>query len=161
SLRTGETLVKGLVVSVLLILPVWGVWETYSRVDMSDDYRGRKGIETVVRNVPQDATVLHHRSNLWYMILVEKRRRDLTLVDPFQHSKEFPYNDIVWPADLSLPETDRRFGTDDLSGVKSARIALENGPVYLFAQEEARPSNFRKAGFDVTQVEGSVYRIEE
>jgi hypothetical protein len=128
---------------------------------MSDDYRGRKGIETVVRNVPQDATVLHHRSNLWYMILVEKRRRDLTLVDPFQHSKEFPYNDIVWPADLSLPETDRRFGTDDLSGVKSARIALENGPVYLFAQEEARPSNFRKAGFDVTQVEGSVYRIEE
>lgn len=161
SLRTGETLVKGLVVSVLLILPVWGVWETYSRVDMSDDYRGRKGIETVVRNVPQDATVLHHRSNLWYMILVEKRRRDLTLVDPFQHSKEFPYNDIVWPADLSLPETDRRFGTDDLSGVKSARIALENGPVYLFAQEEARPSNFRKAGFDVTRVEGSVYRIEE
>ena len=152
---------RGALAVALLILPVWGVWETYSRVDMSDDYRGRAGIEAVVENVPQGATVLHHRSNLWYMVLVEERRRDLTLVDPFQHNKDFDYNDIVWPADLSLPQTDRRFGTDDLSGVKSARMALEKGPVYLFAQEEARPSNFEEAGFEVTQVEGPVYRIEE
>ncbi|MEJ7820054.1 MAG: DUF2723 domain-containing protein [Rubrobacteraceae bacterium] len=161
--RLGEraTLGKGALAVLLLALPLWGVWGTYERVDMSDDYRGRMGIEAVVENVPQNATVLHHRSNLWYMVLVEERRRDLTLVDPFQHNKDFPYNDIVWPADLSLPETDRRFGTDDLSGVKAARMALEKGPVYLFAQEEARPSNFVEAGFDVTQVEGPVYRIKE
>ena len=158
----GRTRAASVIVAVLLLaLPLWGVWETYGWVDMSDDYEGSARIEAVVENVPKGATVLHHRSNLWYMVLVEKRRRDLTLVDPFQHNKDYPYNDIVWPADLSLPETDRRFGTDDLSGVKAARMALKKGPVYLFAQQEARPSNFVEAGFDVTAVEGPVYRIEE
>ena len=76
---------------------------------------GRKEIEAVADNAAPNATILHHRSSMWYMVLVEKRRRDLTIVDPFFHNKEVAYADIVWPDDIDLA-TDRRYGTDDLSG---------------------------------------------
>ena len=71
---------------VVLALPLIGVRDTYGEVDRSRDHEGRRMIEAVARNAEPGATVLHHRSPLWYMALVEKRRRDLTLIDPFETS---------------------------------------------------------------------------
>ena len=71
------------------------------------------------------------------MVLVEKRRRDLTLVDPFWHNRDVAYADIVWPADLDLPTTDGLYGTDDFSGVTAARMASKEGPVYVIDRQKA------------------------
>jgi hypothetical protein len=127
---------------------------------MSGVYRGHKEIEAVAENAAPDATVLHHRSSMWYMVLVEKRRRDLTLVDPFAHNTQVSYADIVWPADMDLATTDRRYGTDDLSGVKSAKMAAKKGRVYLLDQESTNTEPFRKAGFKVVVVkDGLLYEL--
>jgi hypothetical protein len=94
------------------------------------------------------------------MVLVERRRRDLTIVDPFFHNKEVVYADIVWPDDIDLVTTDRRYGTDDLSGVKSAKMAARKGRVYLLDQESTNLDPFRKAGFRVVTVEeGLLYEL--
>jgi hypothetical protein len=139
---------------------LYGVGETYTESDMSGVYRGQKEIEAVVRNAAPGATVLHHRSSMWYMVLVEKRRRDLTLVDPFAHNTQVSWADIVWPADVDLKTTDRRYGTDDLSGVKSARMAAKKGRVYLLDQESTNLDPFRKAGFEVVVVKkGLLYEL--
>ena len=137
---------------VMLLLPLFGVGETYARSDMSGVYRGQKEIQAVAENAAPKATILHHRSSMWYMALVEQRRKDLTLVDPFFHNTEVSYADIVWPADIDLATTDLRYGTDDLSGVKSARMAARKGRVYLLDQESTDLDPFRQAGFKVVVV---------
>ncbi|HET7269585.1 MAG TPA: DUF2723 domain-containing protein, partial [Rubrobacter sp.] len=72
------------ILSVLMLaVPLLGVRDDYGARDRSEDYGGRRTIEAVASNVKEGATVLHHRSPLWYMVLVEQRRRDLTLIDPF------------------------------------------------------------------------------
>jgi hypothetical protein len=150
----------GALSAVMLLLPLFGVGETYARSDMSGVYRGQKEIQAVAENAAPNATVLHHRSSMWYMVLVEKRRRDLTLVDPFAHNTEVSWADIVWPDDIDLATTDRRYGTDDLSGAKSARIAAKKGRVYLLDQESTNLDPFRKAGFKVVTVEeGLLYEL--
>src|SRR5215211_1681908 len=79
---TGRIIV--LVLSFLMLaIPLVGVRGAYAVHDRSGDLGGRKTIDTVASNVKRNATILHHRSPLWYMVLVERRRRDLTLVDPF------------------------------------------------------------------------------
>ena len=152
--------VIGALCAVMLLLPLFGVGATYARSDMSGVYRGQKEIEAVAENAAPDATVLHHRSSMWYMVLVEKRRRDLTLVDPFFHNTDASWADLVWPADIDLAATDRRYGTDDLSGAKSARMAARKGRVYLLDQESTNLEPFRKAGFRVVVVrEGLLYEL--
>jgi hypothetical protein len=152
--------VIGALCAVMILLPLFGVGVTYARSDMSGVYRGQKEIEAVAENAAPNSTVLHHRSSMWYMVLVEKRRRDLTLVDPFFHNTDVSWADIVWPADIDLATTDRRYGTDDLSGVKSARMAAEKGRVYLLDQESTNLEPFRKAGFRVVVVkEGLLYEL--
>src|SRR5215217_4777205 len=91
--------ILGVLSAMLLVLPLLGVSETYANNDMSGVFRGRKEIEAVADNAAPNATILHHRSSMWYMVLVEKRRRDLTIVDPFFHNKKIAYADIVWPDD--------------------------------------------------------------
>jgi hypothetical protein len=115
-------------------------------------------IETVAGNVEKGATVLHHRSPLWYMVLVERRRRDLTLMDPFCTSWD-RHTDVVWPYQISAAEAADRYGTDDTTGVEAARRAAE--PVYLLANGRARLDPFREAGFDVVPVEkdGFLYEL--
>jgi hypothetical protein len=163
-----ETLVSGLakvavlgvLSAMLLVLPLLGASETSSENDMSDVYRGRKEIEAVADNAAPNATILHHRSSMWYMVLVEERRRDLTLVDPFFHNKEVAYADIVWPDDIDLATTDRRYGTDDLSGVRAARKAAKEGRVYVLDQGSTNPGRFRNAGFEVVPVRsGLLYEL--
>jgi hypothetical protein len=90
---------------VVLVLPLAGVGETYREVDRSQDYRGREIIEAVAEDVKPNATILHHRSPLDYMMLVEGRRRDVTLI-PYLEDPEPP-------------------------PIERAVEALEKGPVYV------------------------------
>ena len=144
----------------LLLLPLPGIGETYSQNDMSGDYRGQKVIEDVAENAKQGATVLHHRSELWYMVLVEKRRQDLTLVDPFWHNRNISYTDIVWPTDdMNLKTMNRRYGTDDFTGVSAAKKAAKKGPVYIIAQEDIDPSGLYAAGWRTVHVKGVLWRL--
>jgi Protein of unknown function (DUF2723) len=158
--RVSKAAILGVLSAVLLVLPLLGVSETYAKNDMSSVYRGRKEIEAVADNAAPNATILHHRSGMWYMVLVEKRRRDLTIVDPFYHNKEVAYADIVWPDDIDLATTDRRYRTDDLSGVSTAKKAAKEGRVYVLDQGSTNPERFRNAGFEVVPVRsGLLYEL--
>src|SRR3712207_3212427 len=91
NLEIGSTARAALVVALsvlVLFVPLLGVREAYVEHDRSEDYAARKTIEAVASKVEKGATVLHHRSPLWYMVLVESRRQDLTLIDPFCTSWE-------------------------------------------------------------------------
>ena len=147
--------------AALLVVPLVGVRETSAENDMSEANLGREQVEAVAQKTQENATILHHRSSMWYLVLVERRRQDLTLVDPFAHNKAVEYADLVWPGDGPLEELDRRYGTDDLSGVKAARIAAEKGPVYLLESEAVPdPERYRSAGFEVREVEENIlYRL--
>ena len=151
----------GLLCAALLVVPLVGVRETSAANDMSEANLGREQVDAVAEKAAPNATILHHRSSMWYLVLVERRRQDLTIVDPFRHNKEAEYADIVWPADLSLKETDRRYGTDDFTGVTSARLAAERGPVYVLASSSVpEPERYEAFGFRVVEVEENIlYRL--
>jgi transmembrane protein TMEM260 (protein O-mannosyltransferase) len=157
--RAPKGAVLGALSVALLLLPLPGVGAAYARNDMSEDYRGREVLEDVAENAKPNATILHHRSNLWYMVLVEKRRRDLTLVDPFWHNRDISYADIVWPADVDLATANRRYGTDDFTGVTAAKKAAENGPVYIINQDSINPTGLYDAGFRTVHVEGVLWEL--
>jgi hypothetical protein len=158
--RVTKGAILGVLSAMLLVLPLLGIRETYAKDDMSGVYRGRKEIEAVADNAAPNATILHHRSSMWYMVLVERRRRDLTIVDPFFHNKEVAYADIVWPDDIDLATTDRRYGTDDLSGFTTAKKAAKEGRVYILDQGATNPERFQNAGFEVVPVrEGLLYEL--
>ena len=154
SLALGTT-ARGILLVVLsalmLVVPLLGVRDSYAAHDRSGDFGGRKKIEAVASNVEKGATVLHHRSPLWYMVLVQGRRRDLTLIDPFCTSWD-RHTDVVWPDRISAAEAADRYGTDDTTGVVAARRAARKGPIYLLANDRARLEVFRDAGFDVAPV---------
>jgi hypothetical protein len=137
-----------------------GVPENHRAEDMSEDYRGREIVETVAREAKPNATVLHHRSSLWYMVLVEERRQDLTLADPFKTSW-VRQRDIVWPGDLDAAQSDALYGTGDISGIETARRAAERGPVYLLNQDVEDAGDFRAAGFVQVPVDerGELYEL--
>ena len=137
--------------ALMLAVPLLGVRGAYGERDRSGDYGGKRTIEAVENNVDKGATVLHHRSPLWYMVLVERRRRDLTLIDPFCTSWD-RHTDIVWPDSIGAENAAARYGTDDTTGVEAARRAAKIGPVYLLAHDRARLESFRKADFDVVPV---------
>lgn len=147
--------------SALLIIPLIGVRETSAANDMTGANLGRRQVDAVAEKAAPNATILHHRSSMWYLVLVERRRQDLTLVDPYLHNTEVEYADLVWPADLNLEETDRRYGTDDFTGVKAARIAAEKGPVYILDSEYIpNPERYEAYGFKVDEVEENIlYRL--
>ncbi|HEX7169796.1 MAG TPA: DUF2723 domain-containing protein [Rubrobacter sp.] len=157
--RARKTAVLGALSVALVLSPLPGFQDAYARNDRSGDYRGREIIEDVVENAKPNSTVLHHRSNLWYMVLVEERRQDLTLVDPFWHNRDVGYADIVWPDDLDLTATDRRYGTDDFSGVAAAKKAAKKGPVYVIKQEDVHFSTLQESGFRTVHVHGALYEL--
>jgi hypothetical protein len=151
-------MVLGVVSGVLLALPLLGTPEAYAANDRSDDYRGQRIIETVAERADPNSTVLHHRSALWYMVLVEERRRDLRIIDPWYPSWT-RYTDIVWPEDLDASETERRYRVSDDTGVNAARAAAEDGPVYILDQEGNGFHHFYDAGFKTIHEEGILYRL--
>ncbi len=136
---------------LMLALPLLGARERYGALDRSEDFGGSRMVEAVARGTQRGATVLHHRSSLWYMVLVEERRRDLTLIDPFCTSWD-RYTDVVWPDPISAAEADARYGTGDTTGVGAAREAAKDGPVYVLDQKRIELERFRQAGFDVVPV---------
>jgi hypothetical protein len=141
-----------------LLLPLASLKATYEENDMSDAYRGQETLDAVAENAEKGATILHHRSELWYLVLVEKRRQDLTLVDPW-----FPgrvrYTDIVWPDDIDYVTSGLRWGTNDYTGVSSAMEAADRGAVYVLEQESTGPHNFYSAGFGTRRVEGHLFEL--
>jgi hypothetical protein len=137
--------------TLMLVVPLLGLRGAYAAHDRGGDYGGRRTIDAVAGNVQKSATVLHHRSPLWYMVLVERRRRDLTLMDPFCTSWD-RHADIVWPDQISAAEAADRYGTHDTTGVEAARKAAGTGPVYLLANGRSRLEVFREAGFEVVPV---------
>ncbi len=136
---------------LMLALPLLGARERYGAVDRSEDLGGSRMVEAVARGTQRGATVLHHRSSLWYMVLVEERRQDLTLIDPFCTSWD-RHTDVVWPDPISAAEADARYGTGDTTGVGAAREAAKDGPVYVLDQKRIEFERFRRAGFDVVPV---------
>ena len=151
-LRDAPGRVLAIVLScVLLAMPLLGAWFSYGGMDRSDAYGGRRAIEAVVRNAERGATILHHRSPLWYAVLVEERRRDLTLVDPFCTSWD-RHTDLVWPDDLTAARSAARYGTDDTTGVEAARKAARRGPVYVLDHGRVDYDRFREAGLDPVPV---------
>ncbi len=151
----------GLLCAALLVIPLVGVRETSAANDMSEANLGREQVDAVAEKAAPNATILHHRSSMWYLVLVERRRQDLTIVDPYRHNTEVEYADIVWPADIDLATTDRRYGTDDFTGVKSARLAAQRGPVYLMVNSYMpEPERYETVGFRVIEVEENIlYRL--
>jgi hypothetical protein len=132
----------------ILAMPLLGAWISYGAMDRGDAYEGRRAIEAVAKDAAPNSTVLHHRSPLWYMVLVEERRRDLTLVDPFCTSWN-RHTDLVWPDDLTAAQSATRYGTDDTTGVEAAREAASRGPVYVLDHGRVDYDRFREAGFQV------------
>lgn len=132
----------------------------YRQVDKSQDTKGRDIIEAVAQKAAPNSTVLHHRSSLWYMAVVERRRQDLTLVSPW-----YPYwdrhTDLVWPDDIDAATANIRWGTNDWDGITAAKEAVKEGrPVYIIDQDSAVPNNFREAGFYFVRVEkGLLYEL--
>ena len=159
-LETGPKLAGLALISIALVsIPLYSVPAVFARNDMSEDYTGRDILTAVKEKTEPNATVLHHRSNLWYMLLVEKERRDLTIIDPWFPSWKRD-TDIVWPDDINARTTDLRYGTNDYTGVTTAREAFENGPVYILDQDSAGSGNFREAGFEIVRVEkGILYEL--
>jgi hypothetical protein len=137
--------------AMMLVASLLGVREAYVEHDRSEDYAARKAIEAVASKVEKGATVLHHRSPLWYLVLVEGKRLDLILIDPFCTSWD-RHTDVVWPDQINAAEAVDRYGTDDTTGVGAARGAAGSGPVYLLANGRARLEVFRDAGFDVVPI---------
>lgn len=89
SSRNGALATFGLSLMVLS-LPFFGLQGTYPSVDRSQDYQGRQTIEAVEREVDPDAAIFHHRSPLFYMVLVENRREDIKLVNYLEDGFEDP-----------------------------------------------------------------------
>jgi 4-amino-4-deoxy-L-arabinose transferase-like glycosyltransferase len=144
-----RTAAPGLVSIALLYLAVADVGEDYSLEDRSQDLTGRRVVEAVVEKTAPDATVLHHRSPLPYMILAEERRADLTLVSPWYPAQN-PMR--VWSV-RSTPDGDYPAAQSvGSNGVADARVAARKGPVYALGSS-IDLCNFQNTGFSIVRVE--------
>jgi hypothetical protein len=157
--RVPKGVAVGALSAALVLVPLIGVGESYATNDRSGDYRGAEILDDVAENARPNSTILHHRSNLYYLVLVEERRQDLTLVDPFWHNRDIGYADIVWPADVDLATANRLYGTEDFSGVTAAEKAAEKGPVYIISQPDINPTGLYDAGWRTVRVEGALYEL--
>jgi hypothetical protein len=140
-LRRAPTLAKvgaaGVLAAVILVSPLTDVRENYAENDMSGDYYGREIMAAVAEKAEPNATILHHRSPLDYMILVEERREDIRLVSYLEDPH--PY------------------------GVGRGVLFVEDGPVYiLFPGRTSTPYYLgvsasrdlhQRAGYDLAPVD--------
>ena len=142
---------------ILIYLAVSDARSDYSLVDRSGDLEGRRIIDAVAEKAAPNAAILHHRSPLWYMVLVEERRTDLILVSPWYAIKA-PLR--LWSSPDNPRELEHRpQGPDaDYTGVPDALELAEYGPVY-FIQGSVKPEDFEEAGFTIVPVEGVLYEL--
>jgi Protein of unknown function (DUF2723) len=147
-----RTAVPLLISLPLLYLAVSDVREDYPLVDRSQDLEGRRIVEAVAKKTAPNATVLHHRSPLPYMILVEGRRADLTLVSPWYPS----HNPMrVWSASATPDDEYPTAQSVGHSGVADARVAARKGPVYALGKS-IDLCDFQNTGFSIVRVEGDL-----
>ncbi len=144
-----RTVALVLFIAPLLYLAASDIEEDYALVDRSRDTQGRRIIDVVAEKTATNATVLHHRSPLWYMVLVEGRRRDLTLVSPWYPSRNptRTWSDPAGPRP-QLPLAPSIGNT----GVAEAEEAAKEGPVYAL-EKSVELCDFEEAGFSVVTVE--------
>ena len=117
---------------LVLIFALAGVPDAYVDADRSGDYLGREIVEAVADGTKPDSTVLYHGRSLHYMTLVEKRRTDLTLRDPF------------YTADW----------------VERAERGLRRGPVYVLYPGATNTRLFGEAGYELAPVrDGMLYEV--
>ncbi len=117
---------------LLLIVTLAGVPDAYADADRSGDYLGREIVEAVASGTKPNSTVLYHGRSLHYMTLVEKRRTDLTLRDPF------------YTADW----------------VERAERGLRRGPVYVLYPGATNTRLFEEAGYELAPVkDGMLYEV--
>jgi hypothetical protein len=109
-------------------------------------------VEAVAEKTAPDATVLHHRSPLPYMILVEERRADLTLVSPWYPARN-PMR--VWSVRSTPDDEYPAVKSVGSNGVADARVAARQGPVYALGGS-IDLCNFQNTGFSVIRVEGDL-----
>jgi membrane protein implicated in regulation of membrane protease activity len=147
-----RTAAPALVSIALLYLAVADVGDDYSLEDRSQDLMGRRIVEAVVEKTVPDATVLHHRSPLPYMILVEDRRADLTLVSPWYPAQN-PMR--VWSVRSTPDDEYPAAQSVGSNGVADARVAARKGPVYALGSS-IDVCNFQNTGFSVVRVEGDL-----
>lgn len=140
-LRSAPSVAKAGVVGVLavvvLVSPLGNARENYAENDMSGDYHGREIMDAVAEKAEPNATILHHRSSLDYMILVEGRREDIRLV---------PYLEDPHPY-----------------GVGRGILSVDDGPVYIlfpgrtntpyYLGVEVSRSLYQRAGYDLAPVD--------
>ncbi|MGH3087941.1 MAG: glycosyltransferase family 117 protein [Rubrobacteraceae bacterium] len=125
-------------------LTLTDVRQSYAQNDMSEDYHGREIMAAVAEEAKPGATILHHRSPLDYMILVEGRREDLKLV---------PYLEDPHPY-----------------GVGRGALLLDEGPVYIlfpgradtryYLGVEGGQNLYQRAGYDLVAAEEDVLLYE-
>lgn len=128
---TDRTVATG---ALALVLALLGVAGTYEEVDRSHDRLGHRMMQAVSQNVAPGATVVHRRSPLLYMQMVENRRQDIHLWD--------------WRVDHDIEE--------QAKAVKD----LSRGRLYLLSPNEEVVSRFREAGYDMAHVKGELlYRV--
>jgi hypothetical protein len=97
---------------------------TLAEVDRSDDFKGRQMIEAVEGHAGPNATVLHHGRTLDYMQLVEGKRLDVRLADPFYSGE--------W--------------------VEEAERGLRRGPVYILGPGKTNTRLYKDAGYELVPV---------
>ncbi len=134
-----KTAVVAVVSVVVMLAPFGGVGRTYEGVDRSWDYRGREIIDAVAQRTERGSTVLHNGSALWYMQLVEGRRLDLNVVDPFPPGGWTARNRI-W--------------------TQSAERYMREGRVYVIFPGGTAEQNrvfFREAGYDLARDRSGVF----
>lgn len=114
---------------------LFGAIGTHAQVDRSQDYAGREMIRAVSQKVEPAATVVHRRSPLLYMKMVEDRREDISL----------------W--DFREPHTQ-----EELARVTEA---LHRGNLYFLMPDQDMISSFEAGGYEMVRVEGRMlYRAE-
>lgn len=120
--------------AVALYVPLWTLGETYEVVDMSESYEGRRVVETVAREAAPNSIVIHHRSPLHYMRLVEGRRQDITLWSFFQPHSEQEYAE--------------------------AATAIREGRFYILLPNESKRRQFEQAGYRLVPAEeDTLYQV--
>lgn len=132
--RAANTRLPKLVGAAMFFAVLLPVPFAYASVDRSDDFLGREIIETVAAETEPDSTILYHGRTLHYMQIVEGRREDITLEDPFY--------------------------TEDW--VERAENALGSGQVYVLYPGATNIRVYRESGYELREVEdGMLYEVVE
>ncbi len=153
-LAAGSSLLVRVAPILLFVLlsyfAVSDVQRDYPLVDRGQDSEGRRLLEAVSEKTAPNATVLHHRSPLWYMVLVEEHRRDLALISPWYPSRN-PTRTWSGP-NGPRPEILVAPSLGNTGAIEAKEAARRGGPVYAL-KGSVDLNDFRTAGFSIVTVE--------